>query len=274
LDRTGRSSRRPFHFKFSESKSEEADFSVESELTSIVDASNAVSPEIFLSRYDKPRNYQKEFLSRKKFVPRQIKVAPVSNHHHMTRSVRPFTFTFILCSVFLGASLMTVGAADVQPSKTKFFSYRDAAGKTTSARIIYHYRRVQIVHPLARVDSRLDPKLMRAASIADERAYAHSKARCWHYVKEALVAAGAVTSYPRTAYACQAGQELVRDYGFKKLSVRDPYDAPLGAVLVYGHGSNGAGHVEIRTRNGFVSDYSSKNRCRYPLLAAYGKFFL
>jgi hypothetical protein len=86
------------------------------------------------------------------------------------------------------------------------------------------------------------------------------------------VASGVITSYPHTAYARQAGEELVRDYGFKRLSVRDPYDAPLGAVLVYSHGRHGAGHVELRTKNGFVSDYSSKTRCRYPLLAVYGKF--
>ena len=189
----------------------------------------------------------------------------------MTRFVPRFTFSLLLCSVFLAASGMTTQAAGLQPSKSKFY-YKDRTGKTTAARIIYRYRRVQIVHPLARVDSRLDPRLLRAASIADERAHARSKARCWHYVKEALVAAGAVSSYPRSAYARQAGEELALNYGFKKLSVRDPYDAPLGAVLVYTHGSRGAGHVEIRTRNGFVSDYSSKTRCRYPLLAVYGKF--
>ena len=189
----------------------------------------------------------------------------------MTRFVRPFTLSLLLCSAFFAASGVTTQAAGLQPSKSKFY-YKDRTGRTTAARIIYRYRRVQIVHPLARVDSRLDPRLLRAASIADDRAHARSKARCWHYVKEALVAAGAVSSYPRSAYACQAGEELAHNYGFKKLSVRDPYDAPLGAVLVYSHGSRGAGHVEIRTRNGFVSDYSSKTRCRYPLLAVYGKF--
>ncbi|MEP6686281.1 MAG: hypothetical protein ABJB22_05840, partial [Verrucomicrobiota bacterium] len=118
---------------------------------------------------------------------------------------------------------------------------------------------------------RLDPKLRRAATIADERANAFTRARCWRYVKQALYSAGAITSYPKSAYAYQAGSELMRDYGFRKLSVRDPYAAPLGSVLVYGRGSDGAGHVEIRTKNGFVSDYRSKNRCRYPLLAVYAK---
>ncbi|HEX8280092.1 MAG TPA: hypothetical protein VF551_01840 [Chthoniobacterales bacterium] len=91
-------------------------------------------------------------------------------------------------------------------------------------------------------------------------------------MKEALLAAGAVSSYPKTNYACQAGDELVRNYGFKRLPIRDPYAAPVGAVIVYGQGSGGAGHVELRTKNGFVSDYRSKSKCYYPLLAVYGKF--
>ena len=189
----------------------------------------------------------------------------------MTRFVRRLILSISMGSAIFAASVITSQAAGLHPSKSEFY-YKTKSGKTTSARIIYRYRRVQIVHPLARVDSRLDPRLLRAASIADERAHAHSKARCWHYVKEALVAAGAVSSYPRSAYARQASEELVRNYGFKKLQVHDPYNAPLGAVLVYSHGRMGAGHVEIRTRNGFVSDYSSKTRCRYPLLAVLGKF--
>src|SRR2546430_3484881 len=75
---------------------------------------------------------------------------------------------------------------------------------------------------------------MRAASIAEERARSRSGLRCWHYVKEALVAAGVIHSYPKTEYAKDAGHELVSDYGFKKLPVRDPFKAPVGAVLVYG----------------------------------------
>lgn len=160
------------------------------------------------------------------------------------------------------------GAAGVSNSSSRFY-YHDTFGRPASARIIRHYWRTPIVHPNARVDARMNPKLMRAATIAQERANARSKGRCWHYVKEALVAAGAVSSYPKTAYAAEAGAELVRSYGFTKLSVRDPYAAPVGAVLVYGNVPRG--HVEIRTRDGFVSDYHSKNRCFYPLVAAYAK---
>ena len=124
---------------------------------------------------------------------------------------------------------------------------------------------------MAKIDPKLDPKLVRAASIADERARAHSRSRCWRYVKEALVASGAVTSYPKTVLAKHAGAELVRDFGFKKLPIRDPYAAPIGAVLVYSKGRHRAGHVVIRTRTGFVSDFWTKNACAYALLGIYGK---
>jgi hypothetical protein len=133
-----------------------------------------------------------------------------------------------------------------------------------------HYWQLPIAHPEATVDSRLDPRLRRAATIAEERANARSRSHCWQYVKQALVESGVVDSYPRTNYASQAGDELVRRYGFSRLPVHDEFAAPIGSVLVFGHGA--AGHVEIRTRTGFVSDYWTKNRCKYPLVAVYGKF--
>ena len=150
------------------------------------------------------------------------------------------------------------GRADELGTTKSYFNYRTSKGELHTARIIRRY--YGVIHPDAVFDSRIDPRLRRAATIAQERANAKTKARCWHYVKEALVAAGAVSSYPKTNYACQAGDELVQNYGFKKLSVRDlMYAAPIGAVIVYG--SHGAGHVELRTKSGFVSDYFSKNRC-------------
>lgn len=183
--------------------------------------------------------------------------------------VRRFSVAVFLSASCLAISSNTVRAEGLNPSKSRFV-YKESSGKVTSARIIRRYWTKRIVHPFAIVDPRIDPKLMRAASIAKERATARTHFRCWQYVKEALVAAGVVKSYPKTAYAAEAGQELVQNYGFQQLSVRDPYKAPIGAVLVYGNHSRG--HVEIRTRDGFVSDYHSKNRCFYPLVAVYGKF--
>lgn len=124
--------------------------------------------------------------------------------------------------------------------------------------------------PRAQHDSRIDPHLLKAARIADEHAFPHSTLRCWRYVKDALLAAGAVSARPRTDYACQAGSELTSHYGFVRLPIHDPYRAPVGAVLVYsGHG---AGHVELRTEHGFASDYHSSWCCRYRLIGVYAKF--
>ncbi|MEY2531536.1 MAG: hypothetical protein QOI96_1621 [Verrucomicrobiota bacterium] len=175
-----------------------------------------------------------------------------------------FAFLSLLMAFVLAGTVQAEGLAE---SKSKFY-YKNSEGEFGSARIIRRYYWKSIVHPFATVDLRIDPKLRRAATIAQERANAHSKARCWQYVKEALLKSGAVSSYPKTAYAYQAGEELTSAYGFKRISVRDPYAAPLGSVLVYG----GRGHVEIRTKDGFVSDYHSKNRCFYPLLAVYAKY--
>jgi len=176
---------------------------------------------------------------------------------------------FAFC--FVGLSTTAVKAEGLVRSKSHFYYKSGNSSRVVGARIVRRYT-ARIVRPSATVDPRLDPKLRRAATIAQERSSARTKARCWRYVKQALLEAGAVTSYPKTNYAYQAGEELSRNYGFKKLPIRDPYAAPIGAVIVYGKGSNGAGHVELRTKNGFVSDYHSKNRCFYPVIAVYGKF--
>jgi hypothetical protein len=124
--------------------------------------------------------------------------------------------------------------------------------------------------PRARHDSRIDPRLIKAAHIAETNAFAHSTMRCWRYVKQALLQAGAVSVYPATNYACQAGQELTSRYGFIRLPIHDPYNAPVGSVLVY-DGGGGAGHVEFRTEHGFASDYRSPWRCKYRLIGVYAK---
>ena len=151
----------------------------------------------------------------------------------------------------------------------KRFVFKDADGKTDSAEVITTYVPKKIVHPLAKADAS-SSKLMRAATIAEERAHAHSREQCWHYVKEALLASGAVNSYPKTVNAKDAAKELVGSYGFKKLPVKDPYKAPVGSVLVYNN-KKGAGHVEIRTKHGFASDFRSKIPSPRPLIGVYSK---
>ena len=177
----------------------------------------------------------------------------------------------ILCVCGLGVSSTAVRAEGLVRSKTHFY-YNNGGGKVVGAPMIRRYYKIPVVRPTASVDPRLDSRLRRAATLAQERAHARTKGRCWQYVKQALLAAGVVDSYPSTNYGAQAGDELVSKYGFKKLPIRDPYAAPVGAVIVYGKGAGGAGHVEVRTKDGFASDYYSKNKCFYPLIAIYGKF--
>jgi hypothetical protein len=183
--------------------------------------------------------------------------------------VRKLTLLFI---VVLGSTL----AASASATKTDSlnfkprFVFKDQNGRTVTAPVVEEYQKKKLVFPVAKVDPRLDPRLMRAASIAQERSHAHSKSRCWHYVKDALLASGVIDSRPKTALAKQAANELVRDYGFKKLPIRDPFAAPLGSVLVY-NARGAAGHVEIRTKNGFVSDFRTKTPSRRPLIGVYAK---
>ena len=183
------------------------------------------------------------------------------------RKILPLMIIGLCCVVFWPRQ---ASALSMSMSPKPKFGYTDASGKRQSVQIIDKYQPKKIVHPFAKIDTNIDPKLCRAATIAEERARAHSHSLCWRFVKEALVAAGAVSSRPTTSLAKQAGQELVSNYGFKKLAVADPYAAPVGAVLVYG-ASKAAGHVEIRTVDGFVSDFKSSVPSPRPLLGVYTK---
>jgi hypothetical protein len=150
------------------------------------------------------------------------------------------------------------------------FSFKTPGGKKESVPVITQYYPNQIVYPYGKIDRHIDGRLMQAATIAQERAHAHSRSRCWHYVKDALLASGVIDSRPRTELARDAAADLVGNYGFKRLPVSDPFSAPVGSVLVYGT-ARSVGHVELRTRDGFVSDFRSKTPSRRPLLGVYAK---
>ena len=181
------------------------------------------------------------------------------------RKITPYLILGICCVAFCPRPAAALNFSAPKPK----FDYKDSSGKKQSIEIVDKYYPKKIVKPFGN-DPKIDPKLRRAATIAEERARAHSLSKCWRYVKEALVAAGVVKSRPQTVLAKQAGQELVKNYGFKKLPVTDPYQAPVGAVLVY-DAKRAAGHVEIRTENGFASDFRSKTPSRRPLLGVFAK---
>lgn len=116
---------------------------------------------------------------------------------------------------------------------------------------------------------RYDERMIRAAQIAEARAHGHSTRMCWHYVKAALLRANLLSYLPTSAYAKHAGDELIYKFGFRRIAVNNPYEAPIGSVLVYG--GQGAGHVEIRTASGFVSDFQSATPSKRPLIGVYVK---
>jgi len=118
-------------------------------------------------------------------------------------------------------------------------------------------------------DFRYDSRMVEAAELAAQRAASSSRMSCWRYVKIALLQAHLVDSYPKTRYAKEAGIELQNSFGFRKIAVSDPYKAPTGSVLVYG--GPGAGHVELRLKEGFVSDFVSSKPSPRPLTGVYVK---
>ena len=165
---------------------------------------------------------------------------------------------------------MNLPTVDQTVQHGSHFSFKSAQGKKESVPVITDYYPKRIVYPYAKIDRRIDNRLVQAATVAQERAHAHSRSRCWHYVKDALLASGAIDSRPKTELARDAALELVSNYGFKRLSVTDPFAAPVGSVLVYGT-ARSVGHVEIRTKDGFVSDFRSPTPSKRPLMGVYAK---
>src|SRR5438067_13420884 len=142
------------------------------------------------------------------------------------RKLLSLTFTVLGCAAFCPFPALALGFSAPKPQ----FAYTDASGKKQSADIVDKRYPKKIVQPFAG-DSMIDPKLRRAATIAEERAHAHSLKKCWQFVKEALVAAGVVNSRPQTPLAKEGGQGLVRTYGFKKLRVAGRDQGPVGEAL-------------------------------------------
>jgi LysM repeat protein len=109
---------------------------------------------------------------------------------------------------------------------------------------------------------------IKAAGLAKARVLPRSAGKCYRYVKQALLAGGAVDHYLGGGSAIEAGPELVGQgfvdiFGLPAAAIRSPYDAPVGAVLVYKATATATdknrvhGHIEMRVDGGFASDYFS-----------------
>lgn len=167
-------------------------------------------------------------------------------------------FVVILLSFFAAISLAAPG--DARAAEGSLYDRKNAQAPSPFLQRVFGPKSAGI---------RYDKRMIRAAQIAAARARKRSSSRCWRYVKNALLAANVVTTRPGTAFAKQAAGELTREYGFTKLRIKDPFKAPIGAVIVYG--GRGAGHVELRTKSGFVSDFASVRPSRRPLIGVYVK---
>lgn len=119
------------------------------------------------------------------------------------------------------------------------------------------------------IGNHYDHRMIRAAEIALKRAHRTTTWHCWRSVKDALLASAAISTRPTSAWAKQAGDELCSKFGFMRLKITDPYHAPVGAVIVYG--GPDAGHVELRTAHGFVSDFVSESPYPRPLVGVFVK---
>ena len=232
------------------------------------------APEVITKEIPSPVIAKEKPAVAMKQTPEVITKPPVANKQIaevITKSAPPVAKKQVAAAITKPNSSVASKVRTFEPVRPiPHYNFKDPDGRQESVPIITHYYPNQIVHPLGTADRHLDPKLTRAATIAQERAHAHSRSMCWHAVKEALLASGVIDSRPKSEYARDAAQDLVSNYGFKRLSVRDPFAAPIGSVLVYGT-NRSVGHVEIRTKDGFVSDFRSPTPSHRPLIGVYAK---
>ena len=142
----------------------------------------------------------------------------------------------------------------------KTFFFKDASGSEKSAEIVTKYQPRKIVYPVAKIDPSIDPKLRRAATIAEERARAHSRSRCWHHV--GLHVEVGVDEFV-------VFEVLRRE--LHQLDLIDRQLCPCRELLQRVDERRKAGHVELRTKDGFVSDFRSRTPSHRPLLGVYVK---
>jgi hypothetical protein len=129
---------------------------------------------------------------------------------------------------------------------------------------------------VSRYSNSATTKKMISSALANRKS--HSTKKCYRYVKRALVAAGAVTSYPPGVNAKQGVRDLISqndslrragkptwvnmldDPKYRSM-IKNPGDAPKGAVLIFRNGRPEPGDAAIKTDNGpnggFVNDFYS-----------------
>src|SRR5713226_3154937 len=85
--------------------------------------------------------------------------------------ILPVIVILLCCVAFCPRQASALNMSPSTPPKPRFV-YKDASGKPASAEVVEKYYPKKIVQPFAKGDSHIDPKLCRAATIAEERARA------------------------------------------------------------------------------------------------------
>src|SRR5215831_19988640 len=98
----------------------------------------------------------------------------------MRKLLTPTVVILLGTAVFCPRSAMALQFSAPTPK----FNYTDASGKKQSVDVVDKYYPKKIVQPIGKVDAQIDPKLRRAATIAEERARAHSLKKCWQFRSE------------------------------------------------------------------------------------------
>ena len=112
------------------------------------------------------------------------------------RKIFPLTMITLCCVAFCPrqASALNMSAPPKPEPKPKFI-YKDDSGKKHSVEIVDKYQPKKIVHPFARIDSKIDPKLRRGGS---ERVEARG----------ALVTPGLIDCHTHLVYAGDRAREF------------------------------------------------------------------
>lgn len=157
----------------------------------------------------------------------------------------------------------------VLKSKSDSFTDHGYNGPKTLAEVVESYQSSDTVKDMLRTAKngysavrKRGSRVVRRTSVSSNRK-SGSIGACYNGVKELLQKSGVTPRRLVGEHAKNAGASLNKQ-GFLNLlktdyknKIKSPYDAPVGAIIVYGGGASG--HIEVRTATGFISDYNSPN---------------
>ena len=159
--------------------------------------------------------------------------------------------------------------ANPQPSK---FVFKDASGKATSVDVIQSYQSTKIGRPFATADRQasIQNRCGAAAPIAEERAHAHSSMATPARSKGGPPCIRRDQLPPEDRIRERGGSGISQQLWLPKAAGERSVSSAGGFGPV-DNANRAAGHVEIRTNNGFVSDFRLETPSRRPLLGVFVK---